>query len=234
MHVAHGRVQPVDRLGVELGGGGEGRQLRPVADLVGQAPAQARQDVLVPQPAVQAHGVLGEQAAEVVPAEGVGFGAEVVERGPALGSAVHHPHAGLALGAGLGEQEGPAVGEGPAGLAAPGLGRLLGVLLEAAALHEVDDERHRLEPQQQVLAPAPHLLERVALRRLRRGRGGLEGGEGQRPEARQVGPGVGLREPLGVGLDLGHLGHGGPPSTSSPPGPGPGRRAPRPGPAGGR
>ena len=41
---------------------------------------------------------------------------------------------------GLGEQQGPAVGERPAGDAAPGLGRLLLVRLEPPALHEVDDE----------------------------------------------------------------------------------------------
>jgi hypothetical protein len=114
------------------------------------------------------------------------------------GSPADHPHPGLALGAGLGEQQGPTVGEAPAGLAAPRLGRLLGVLLEPAALHEVDDEGHRLEPQQQVLAPAADLLERLALGGLGRGRGGLEGGEGERPEARQVRPGVGLGEALGV------------------------------------
>ena len=41
----------------------------------------------------------------------------------------------------------------PAGHAAPGLGRLLLVGLEPAALHEVDDEGGRAEVEQQVLAP---------------------------------------------------------------------------------
>ena len=54
-----------------------------------------------------------------------GVGAEAIERFVRLGVTRHHPHAGLALGAGLGEQERPPVGEGPPGLTVAGLGRLL-------------------------------------------------------------------------------------------------------------
>ena len=49
-----------------------------------------------------------------------GVGAEVVERLVVSGSPAHHPHAGLALGAGLGEQQRPAVGEAPSGPARRG------------------------------------------------------------------------------------------------------------------
>ena len=78
----------------------------------------------------------------------------------------HAPHAGLALGALLGEQQRRAVvGEHEAGLAAARLGRLLGVDEQPAALHQVHDERHRLEAHQQVLAAAADLDQRLAVRR---------------------------------------------------------------------
>ena len=56
---------------------------------------------------------------------GVGFGTEAEQRLLLLGVALDHPDAGLALGAGLGEQQRPTVGEPPPGLAVAGLGRLL-------------------------------------------------------------------------------------------------------------
>ena len=137
----------------------------------------------------------------------VGLGAEVVERRLGLGVAVDGPHAGLALGAGLGEQQRPAVVEAPAGDAAPGLGRLLLVGLEPPALHQVHDERHHADVEQQVLAPPADEHDGLA-----DGVGGigpvrLEGGERDRREPLEHGAGEGGVEPLGVGLDLGELGH---------------------------
>ena len=106
----------------------------------------------------------------------VGLGAELVERRLGLGVAGDHPHPGLALGARLGEQQGPAVVEAPAGDAAAGLGRLLLVGLQPAALHEVHDEGQHAHVEQQVLAPAadvddgwPARLGRVGPERLQRG-----------------------------------------------------------------
>ena len=140
-------------------------------------------DVLVAQPAVQAHLVLAEQPGERGSVEVGRLGAEAVERLLPVGVARHHPHAGLALGAGLGQQQRPAVGERPAGLPALRLRRLLLVGLQPAALHQVHDERDRLEPQQQVLAPPADLEQRVP-GGLFGGRGeGLERGERQRSEA---------------------------------------------------
>src|SRR5690606_25763513 len=152
--------------------------------------------------------VLGQQPAQRGPVEGVGLGAELVERRLGQRVAGHHPHAGPPLGARLGEQQGPPVGEAPPGLAAPGAGRLLRVGPQPAALHEVDDEGHRLEPEQEVLAPTPDVRQRVP-GRLLGGRGRrLERGERQRLEPLEDGATEVVGQPLGVGLDLGHLGHG--------------------------
>ena len=117
----HARIASTSRatlVAVELGGVGEGRQPGPVADLVGEAPAEPGDDVLVAQEPVQAHRVgRAAAAASVAGVDGVGLGAEPVERRLRLGVAGDDPHAGLALGAGLGEQQRPPVGEAPAGLA---------------------------------------------------------------------------------------------------------------------
>ena len=86
---------------------------------------------------------LQQRRAASVEVDRVGVGAEPVERLLGLGVAGDDPHAGLALGAGLGQQQRPAVVEHPAGHAAAGLGRLLLVGLQPAALHEVHDERGR-------------------------------------------------------------------------------------------
>ncbi len=83
---------PVDR---------ERRELRPVADLVGQPPARARRCVLVAQEAVQAHRVRGEQRGQLVGVDGrSASGPRRVERRAASSaSPAHAPHAGPALGA---------------------------------------------------------------------------------------------------------------------------------------
>ena len=79
---------------------------------------------------------------------------------------------------------------------------------EAAALHQVDDERHRLELERAGTCPAGRpSSQRLAVRLLGRRHGGLQGGERERPELLQAQPAELLGEPLGVGLDLGHLRH---------------------------
>ena len=91
-----------------------------------------------------------------------------VERRRRVGT--HHTPA-RALGALLGEQQRrPVAVEHEAGLPAARLGRLLGVDEQPAALHQVDDERDRLERAQEVLA-APADLRRAAGRRPRRAPG---------------------------------------------------------------
>ena len=101
----------------------------------------------------------------------------------ASGSPLDDPHAGLALGAGLGEQQGPAVGEHPAGEAAPGLGRLLLVGLQPAALHEVDDEGGRRRSRAAGACPGGR-RRRAAWPTAASGvgRDGLQRGERERPE----------------------------------------------------
>ena len=141
------------------------------------------------------------------PVDVVGLGAELVERRLRLGVALDGPHAGLALGAGLGEQQGPAVLEAPAGDAAAGLGRLLLVDEQAAALHEVHDEGQHAHVDEQVLAAAPDVDDVLADRLGGVGAEGLQRREGDRREPLEHGAGEGAVEPLGVGLDLGELGH---------------------------
>ena len=129
------------------------------------------------------------------------------------GSPATHPHARLALGARLGEQQGAAVGEAPPGLAEPRLGGLLLVGLQAPALHEVHDEGELAEVEQQVLAP-PADEHQLAGRRRRPGPAtavfsAVKASGGEALERRAGEGGV---EPLGVGLDLGELRHRAPPS----------------------
>ena len=183
MHTWMASPSCVDVVAVELGRVGEGREPGPVADLVGEQAADARRDVLVAEEPVEAHRVLREERREGGLVDRVGVGAEAEQRRLLLGVAGDHPHAGLALGAGLGEQQRPAVGEAPAGLAEARLGGLLLVRLEAPALHEVDDEGELAEVEQQVLAPPADEHELLAVGAVGGGRGRLQGGEGQRREA---------------------------------------------------
>ena len=114
--------------------------------------------------------LLGEAGGQLVRLDAVGLRPEVSSGGRrqhAVGR--HAPHAGLALGALLGEQQRRSVAvEHEAGLPAAGLGRLLGVDEQPAALHQVDDERHRLERHEEVLAAPADLVQRQAVRRVRR------------------------------------------------------------------
>ena len=65
-------------------------------------------------------------------------------------------------------------------LAVARLGRLLLVDEQAPALHQVHDERDRLELQLQVLAAAPDALQRKAVGHVGPRHGGLQRGEGER------------------------------------------------------
>ena len=119
---------------------------------------------------------------------------------------MHHTPARRSVPASVSSSAGAVVEHEP-GLAVARLGRLLVVDEQAPALHQVDDEGDRLEAQQQVLA-APADVDRAAGRRpLGLGHGGLQRGERQRHELLQHGAGELLGQPLGVGLDLGELGH---------------------------
>ncbi len=89
-----------------------------------------------------------------------------------------------------------------------GFDRPLVVGDEAAALHQVHDERDRLEPQQQVLASTPDVQERSTERLRRCGHRRLQRGEVERRESRERASGELLGQALGVSLDLGHLRHG--------------------------
>ena len=210
-----GFVQPPDLAGVELRRVGERRELRPVADLVGEPAADARDRALIAQDAVQAPGVLLQDRAERRFVDRVGIGAEPQDGLAVVGIAGHDPHAGSFLGAGLGEQQGRALVELPSGDAAPRLRRLLLVGLQPPSLHQVDDEGQRLELEQEVLAAPTDVLERVAERLVGRWDGRLERREAQRLEAAQASAGVGLRQPFGVRLDFGKLGHGRPSGSPS-------------------
>ena len=179
-------------------------------------PAEAGDEALVAEEPVQAHRVLGQQRARGWrrrPCRRRGRGR--ASGSCSSGSPSTHPHAGLALGAGLGEQQRPAVGEPPAGLAEPRLGRLLLVGLEAAALHEVDDEGELAEVEQQVLAPAPHRRARGRRPPRARGIAVLSTVKASGVNRSQRGAGEVGVEPLGVGLDLGELRHGPLANTSS-------------------
>ena len=200
---------PLGAVHAELAGAGERGELGPVAHLVGQPPAQAGDAVLVAQEAVEAHRVLGEQRGQLVRGHVHGLRPERSERGTGEeGVRLHAPDPGLAFGPGLGEEQRAPVLEAPAGLAATRLGGLLLVLLQPPTLHQVHDEGQRRELEQQVLASPADLLQGMADRLLGGRDRRLEGGERERLEAGQAAAGVSLRQPFGVRLDLGQLGHG--------------------------
>ena len=175
-------VQPVDdRLVVELAGRGERRQLRPVADLVGE-PAAVR-----PRSAGRAATRASACCARPAggpgrPVEVGGLGPQVVERVLTGGVAGHDPPALRSVPASVSSRARPSAKIHRA--CPPGLGRLLLVDLEPPALHQVNDEGHRLEPHEQVLARRP--TPPAGARRRRRGGVGLQRGERERPEAAQL------------------------------------------------
>src|SRR5690606_20550625 len=72
--------EALDLLGGELGRVGERRELRGVADLVGEAAAEARNHLLVAQDAVDAGGVLGQDRREGGGVERLGVGPEAEDR----------------------------------------------------------------------------------------------------------------------------------------------------------
>ena len=158
--------------------------------------------------AVEPHRVVVEDGRQLVGDRGRRRRARGPRRRLAGGSPATTHTPALRLGARLGEQQGPAVGEGPPGEPAPGLGRLLLVGLEPAALHEVDHEGRSPKSEQQVLAAAARRRSSgrpTAAAGI--GRDGLQRGEGERPEPRELGPAERRLEALGVGLELGQLGH---------------------------
>ena len=205
--VVHGGGDPFGVLGPHGGGLGERRDLRAVADLVGEHPADPGQDPLVAQHRVDAGRVGREHGRELRGVDGVGLGAEPVQRRLSLHRAAQDPHPGLAFGAGLGQQPRAPVGEGPAEQPSARLLGLLRVRTEATALHEVDHVGGVPEVQQQVLATRADLLERVADRRVGRRIEGLQRREAQQGDAVEDVVGEGGGHPLGVGADFGKLGH---------------------------
>ena len=119
----------------------------------------------------------------------------------------HDPQPGLVLGAGLGEEEGGAGVEAQSHEPAARFGRFLGVGSQPSALHEVDDEGERREPQQEVLAPLVDPIERAAHGDVGRRHGGLQGGEREGTHTGEGLTAVGGGQSFGVGPDLGQLGH---------------------------
>ncbi len=201
------RGRPVEP---ELAGHRERRQPGAMADLVRQAPPEPGDRALVAEEAVQAHRPLGEEGRQLARLDPVGLGSEAVQRWRGqLVTGGHAPDAGLALGALLGEQQRrAAVVEHEPRLTSSRLGRLLGVLGEAPTLHQVDDERQRLEAHEQVLAAPADVEQGEALGLVRRRHDRLQRGERQRHEPGEAATGVAGGQPFGVRLDLGELGHG--------------------------
>ena len=105
----------------QLGGGGERGEAGPVADLVGQAAADAG-DRRAGRGGSRAgaRGARGAGASRASGVDLVGVGPEAGRAGGAgLGVAGDHPHPGLALGPGLGEQQGPVRRRAPTGRCRP-------------------------------------------------------------------------------------------------------------------
>ncbi|CAB4560676.1 unannotated protein [freshwater metagenome] len=211
--VLHARVDRgphrVRTLGAELARHRERGELGPVAHLVREHPAEPGDRVLVAQEPVQSHVVRREALGELLVGELQRLRTEPVERRPADRGRCHAPHPGAAFLARLGEQQRRPLVEHEPGLSVARLGGLLVVDQQPAALHQVDHEHHRLEAQQQVLATAADLDERMAVRLVRSRHGGLQRGEVERHEPLQGAPAELLGEPLGVRLHLGELGHRG-------------------------
>ena len=91
MHTWIASVSCVDVVAVELGGGRERRQPGSVADLVGEQAAEAGEDVLVAEEAVEPHRVVLQQPAERRLVDGVGLRAEAEEGRLLLGVASDAP-----------------------------------------------------------------------------------------------------------------------------------------------
>ena len=177
-------------VGAELAGVGERRHPGAVADLVREPSTDAGDHPLVAEESVHAHRVGGEQRGEFVGGDRrppPGRACRAAATSSAVGGR-HAPHAGAALLALFGEQQGGLVdrcrrrvstGSNVKRACPPrGFADRLVSGDETAALHQVHDERHRLEPQQQVLAPPADLEQRLAV--------GLGRGRDRRLQRREV------------------------------------------------
>ena len=157
---------------------------------------------------MEAHGAAVHPVGQLGEVDPIGVGSDLLDGRLILDVAVDHPEPGFVLGAGLGQEQGRARLEPQSNETAPWFGGLLGIGAQSPALHEVDDERERREPQQEVLAPLVDPIEGGA----DRGIGGwdrrLEGGEREGPHRAEGVAAVGGGQSLGVGADLGQLGHG--------------------------
>ena len=158
-------------------------------------------------------GVGAEEFGEFVAADPGGLGAEPVQWFDRQRVAVDHPHAGLALGAGLGQEPGlvlaVVVGEHPSGQSELGFSRSFLVGSQAAALHEMDDMAVAVvELHHQILGPPPDGDEPVTDRPVGGWVEGLEHGEVQRFEPVEGPSGQRLGHSLAVGLNFRDLRHG--------------------------
>ena len=205
-------------VGTELAGVGERRHLRPVAHLVGEAPADTGDHALIAQEAVHAHRVGGEQCGEFGVGDRGRFRAELVERWHGQhGVARDAPHAGSALLALLGEQQrglvDRPVGELDRLEAEPGLRRLAAspsASRRAAAVRPASGAptnvtgskwtRRYLPRRPTSISGWPYACDGC-------GHCGLERSEVERREPGEDAPGELGGQALGVRLDLGHLGH---------------------------
>ncbi len=135
------------------------------------------------------------------------LGPETVERRAVDGVVGDAPHTGSTFGAGLGQQQRRTLVEHESRLTVARLGRLLLVDQQAAALHEVDDERDGLELQQQVLAAPTDRLERQSVGSIGPRHGSLQRSERHRNELVQLATRELRGQAFGVRLDLWKLGH---------------------------
>ncbi len=145
---------------VEAGEAGEGRDPGLVEGVVAVAPADPGDGALVAQDRVDPAAVVALPE-ELLALGGVDVGAELDQR-PVVAFG-QDPPAGLALGAELLDEDGRRVVEAEADDGALGLGRLGRILdVDPPALGEVDEEPGPAELEDEVLAPPPDPLDRLA------------------------------------------------------------------------
>ena len=179
------RRRPRPRRRAELRGRREGRELRPVTDLVGEAPAEPGEGALVAQEPVQPHRVVGEHGRELLHRDLVGFGAEA-QRVWARARRRSDPHAGSLLLARLGEQQRACrrrTSSEPRRPAASAPASSSG--LSRPPCMRCTTKVQRLEVEQQVLAPPADPHQRMIHRASGRRHRGLHRRERERRELAQ-------------------------------------------------